>query len=112
VLTGRRIFETDDDLALTSKVLNEVPPRLSQVAAQPIPEALELLVAACLEKNRDNRPQHIGEVGDVLEALAVRQRWTRRQAEAAWAARPGAQENAIVGNGAGAGAGVPRSADL
>jgi serine/threonine-protein kinase len=86
VLTGRRIFETDDDLALTSKVLNEVPPRLSQVAAQPIPEALELLVAACLEKNRDNRPQHIGEVGDVLEALAVRQRWTRRQAEAAWPA--------------------------
>lgn len=86
VLTGRRMFETDDDLALTSKVLNEVPPRLSQAAAQPIPEALELLVAACLEKNRDDRPQSIGEVSDVLEALAVRQRWTRRQAEAAWAA--------------------------
>ncbi len=86
VLTGRRMFETDDDLALTSKVLNEVPPRLSQVARQPIPEALDLLVAACLEKNRDDRPQRIGEVADVLEALAVRQRWTQRDAEAAWAA--------------------------
>jgi len=86
VLTGRRMFESDDDLALTSKVLNEVPPRLSQVAAQPIPEALELLVAACLEKNRDDRPQRIGEVSDVLEALAGRLRWTQRQAGAAWAA--------------------------
>jgi len=86
VLSGRRMFETGDDLALTSKVLNEAPPRLSQVAAQPIPEALELLVAACLEKNRDDRPQRIGEVRDVLEALAVRQRWTQRQAGAAWAA--------------------------
>jgi serine/threonine-protein kinase len=112
VLTGRRMFETEDDLALTSRILNEVPPRLSQVATQPIPEALDLLIAACLEKAREDRPQRVGEVSDVLEALAVRQRWTRRQAEAAWAARPGAQENAKVGNGAGAGAGVPRSADL
>jgi serine/threonine-protein kinase len=97
VLTGRRMFETDDDLALTSKVLNEVPPRLAQVATQPIPEALELLVAACLEKNRDDRPQRIGEVSDVLEALAVRQRWTRREAEAAWAAQQHASAGVNVG---------------
>ena len=87
VLTGRRMFETDDDLGLTSKVLNEVPPRLSQRAAQPIPEALELLIAACLEKNRDDRPSRVSEVSDVLEALAVRQRWTQRDAAAAWVAR-------------------------
>jgi serine/threonine-protein kinase len=97
VLTGRRMFETDDDLALTSRVLNEVPPRLSQVATQPIPEALELLVAACLEKSREDRPQRIGEVSDVLEALAVRQRWTRREAEAAWTAQRPAAADVIVG---------------
>jgi serine/threonine protein kinase len=97
VLTGRRMFETTDDLALTSKVLNETPPRLSQVAAQPIPQALELLVAACLEKNREDRPQRIGEVSDVLEALAVRQRWTQRQAQAAWAAHRPAAAGVIVG---------------
>jgi hypothetical protein len=91
------MFEADDDLALTSKVLNEVPPRLSQVAAQPIPEALELLVAACLEKSREDRPQRIGEVSDVLEALAVRQRWTRREAEAAWAAHRPASAGVNVG---------------
>jgi hypothetical protein len=67
------------------------------VAAQPIPEALELLVAACLEKSREDRPQRIGEVSDVLEALAVRQRWTRREAEAAWTAQRPAAADVIVG---------------
>lgn len=87
VLTGRRMFETLDDLALTSLVLNEVPPRASAVAAQPIPEALDMLIAASLEKRREDRPQTIGEFGDVLEALAVRFRWTQRDAQAAWQAR-------------------------
>ena len=87
VLTGRRMFETLDDLALTSLVLNEVPPRASAVGAQPIPEALDMLIAASLEKRREDRPQTIGEFGDVLEALAVRFRWTQRDAQAAWQAR-------------------------
>jgi len=89
VLTGRRMFETLDDLALTSLVLNEVPPRAAAVAAQPIPPALDGLIAACLEKRREDRPQTIGECGDVLEALAVRHRWTQRDAEAVWRARAG-----------------------
>jgi serine/threonine-protein kinase len=83
-LTGRRMFETLDDLALTSLVLNEVPRRVSQLAAQPIPAALDGLVAACLEKRREDRPQAIAECSDVLEALAVRHRWTQREAQAAW----------------------------
>ena len=86
VISGRRMFETADDLALTSKVLNEVPPRVSALAAQAIPESLDMLIAACLEKQREDRPQSIGEVSDVLEALAVRQRWTQRDAKAAWRA--------------------------
>jgi eukaryotic-like serine/threonine-protein kinase len=86
VLTGRRMFETLDDLALTSLVLNEVPPRAAAVAAQPIPPALDALIAACLEKRREDRPQTIGECSDVLEALAVHHRWTQHDAAAAWAA--------------------------
>jgi serine/threonine-protein kinase len=37
LLSGRRLFETEDTLALTTRVLHEVPPRLSAVAEQPIP---------------------------------------------------------------------------
>lgn len=86
VLSGRRMFEAEDELALTSKVLNEVPPRLAEVAAQPIPEALARLVAACLEKRREDRPQSIAELLEVLDALARTLRWTPRDAEAAWRA--------------------------
>ena len=53
------MFETEDTLALTTHVLHEVPPRLSAVAEQPIPPELDALVAACLEKERESRPQSI-----------------------------------------------------
>jgi serine/threonine protein kinase len=36
LLAGRKMFEASDDLALTSKVLNEEPPRVSTAASQPI----------------------------------------------------------------------------
>ncbi|MND03831.1 hypothetical protein D3C83_238360 [compost metagenome] len=67
-------------------MLNEVPPRVSSVAQQPVPEALDMLIAACLEKNREDRPKTIDEFRDVLDGLAVRQRWTQLEAQAAWEA--------------------------
>ncbi|MDX1374329.1 MAG: serine/threonine protein kinase [Burkholderiales bacterium] len=91
MLSGRRLFDSDDTLALTSRVLNEVPPKLSAVAPQPIPDALEGLVAACLEKRREDRPPDIGALSAVLERLEQAQPWTQRDAEAAWARRAAAQ---------------------
>ncbi len=86
LLSGRRMFETEDTLALTSRVLNEVPPRLSRIAAQAIPPELDVLVAACLEKDREARPPDILAVKEVLEGVADRARWSQRDAEAAWRA--------------------------
>ena len=87
LLSGRRMFETEDTLALTTRVLNEVPPPLSTVAAQQIPPELDALVAACLEKERDARPASIVAVKEVLDGLAERARWSQRDAETAWHAR-------------------------
>jgi len=87
MLSGRRLFESDDTLALTSLVLNEVPPRLCDAAAQPIPAELERLVARCVEKRREDRPAHIGELIEVFERLSRAQPWTQGDAESAWAAR-------------------------
>ena len=87
VLAGRRMFETLDELALTSKVLNETPPRLSQAAKQPIPPALDRIIAACLEKRREDRPGRIGELHEVFDTLAQELRWSQRDAEAAWTSR-------------------------
>jgi serine/threonine-protein kinase len=87
LLTGRRMFETLEDIALTSKVLNEVPPHVSAVAAQPIPGVLDYLIAACLEKRREDRPARITDLSDILDALALLHRWTQRDAQAAWYAQ-------------------------
>ncbi len=84
ILSGRRMFETEDTMALTSRVINEVPPRLSEVAAQPIPPELDDLVAACLEKQRDARPASILEVKEVLDRIADEYRWSQQDAKSCW----------------------------
>jgi serine/threonine-protein kinase len=92
--SGRRMFESEDTLALTSRVINEVPSRLSEVAAQPIPAELDDLVAACLAKQRKARPASILEVKKVLDRIAEQHRWSQEEAKAAWEAlhrEPGAR---------------------
>ena len=86
ILSGRRMFETEDTLALSSRVINEAPPRLSEIAGQPIPAELDDLVAACLEKSRDARPNDILAVKEVLDRIAERERWSQADAKAAWEA--------------------------
>ncbi len=88
MLTGRKLFDAPDELALTSKVLNEPAPRASALAARPVPPALDALVAACLEKRREDRPQRIGVLQEVLGALSRELPWTQTQAQAAWTAAP------------------------
>src|SRR5690606_27473401 len=84
ILTGRKMFQTDDTLALTSCVLHEIPPRVSTVATQHIPEELDLLIESCLHKRREERPQRITDMVDILESISRTHRWTQRYAEAAW----------------------------
>lgn len=86
ILSGRRMFEVEDTMALTSRVINEVPPRLSEVAPQQIPPELDALVAACLEKDRDSRPESILDVKEVLDRIAEQYRWSQGEAKKAWKA--------------------------
>ena len=84
MLTGRRLFESSDDLELTSKILNDEPPRPSSIAPQPLPEELDLIIVSCVEKKRENRPQRIVDLVEAFDALAADYRWTQREAEAWW----------------------------
>jgi eukaryotic-like serine/threonine-protein kinase len=84
MLTGRKLFESSDDLELTTKILNDEPPRPSQAAAQAIPVELDLIVTACLEKKRELRPQRVADLVEALDALAQEHRWTQSEAEACW----------------------------
>jgi tRNA A-37 threonylcarbamoyl transferase component Bud32 len=82
LLIGRPLFEGDDTLAISNQVLHVPAPRVS--ASVPVPEALDALVAACLEKDRARRPQSAQAVVDALDRLASRQAWTQRDAAAWW----------------------------
>ncbi len=84
MLTGRRLFESADDLELSTKILNDEPPRTSQAAPQPVPLELDLIVTSCLEKKRDLRPQRVADLAEAFEALALEHRWTQTEAEAWW----------------------------
>ncbi len=88
MLSGRRVFESADDLTLSTKILNDEPPRLAEVAPQPIPMEVDLIVNACLEKKRENRPQRVGDLIEAFDALTVDFRWTQRDAQAWWSAIP------------------------
>ena len=70
MLSGKKLFESADDLGLSTKILNDVPPRVSQVAAQPIPVELDLLIQSCLEKKREDRPQRAADLLEALDSLA------------------------------------------
>jgi serine/threonine-protein kinase len=84
MLTGRKLFESSDDLELTSKILNEEPPRASASAPQPIPMELDLIITACVEKKRELRPQRVADLAEAFDALAAEHRWTQRDAQEWW----------------------------
>jgi len=91
LLTGKKLFEALDDLALTTRILNEEPRRVASVAPQAIPTELDILVAACLEKKREDRPQRVADLVEAFEALSSELRWTQREAEEWWAKVPPAE---------------------
>ena len=74
MLTGRKPFEGHSHPSLISAILKDEPPRIStlQPAASP---ALDRLIRACLEKNRDERWES---AGDLERAL----KWIREEEQA------------------------------
>jgi len=51
----------------------------------PIPQSLERVVLACLEKNREERPQSAAELRAMLQGCADVEPWTEHQANRWWA---------------------------
>jgi hypothetical protein len=84
MLTGRKLFDSADDLELTSKILNQEPPRVAEAAPQPVPVELDLIVTSCVEKKRELRPQRVTDLIEALDALALEHRWTQREAQDWW----------------------------
>ncbi|MDH5208248.1 MAG: serine/threonine protein kinase, partial [Burkholderiaceae bacterium] len=83
LLTGKPIFDGDDSLAISNQVLHTPAPRVSASGAQ-VPDGLDALIAACLEKDRARRPQNAEAVVEMLDRLASRLAWTQVDAAAWW----------------------------
>jgi serine/threonine-protein kinase len=83
LLTGKPIFEGDDSLAISNQVLHATAPRVSAAGVQ-VPEPLDALIAACLEKDRARRPKNAEAVVEALDRLASRLAWTQLDAADWW----------------------------
>ncbi len=84
LLTGRRLFETETEHDLLYQAMHVVPPLASEHAPHALPVELDALIARCLEKDPDRRPQSMAEVASALDAVLVYQPWTRSQINAWW----------------------------
>jgi len=84
LLTGKPIFDGDDNLQISNQVLHAPAPRVAASGIAGIPEGLDALIAACLEKDRARRPQAMAAVIEALDRLASRLAWTQDDAAAWW----------------------------
>jgi hypothetical protein len=84
LLTGRPPLEGDTDLSLAYHVVNTVPQPVSAIASHPVPAELAALIASCLAKAPEARPQTAAAISEVLDRLAREHPWTQAEARSAW----------------------------
>ena len=84
LLTGRPVFEGTTVPEVCAKHLNETPVPLSESADQEVPEDLERVVLACLEKDPMSRPGSVVELYDELSACEDSGSWSRDDARRWW----------------------------
>jgi serine/threonine-protein kinase len=83
VLAGRTVFQAKTAAGVLVEHLQTAATRPSEARGEPIPEALEQLILACLSKDRVDRPASSHALADALDQLDI-PRWTRSDAEQWW----------------------------
>jgi hypothetical protein len=85
LLTGTVVFDKPSAMATAVAHLADPPERPSVRSEMPIPQSLERIVMACLEKKRERRPQSVVEVGEMLDNCTDLKPWTAADASHWWA---------------------------
>ena len=88
LLTGKPVFEGDDNLELVEPGAAHAGAARVSESEPEVPEALDALIAASLEKDRARRPQSADAVIEALDRVASRLSWTPSDASAWWASVP------------------------
>ena len=84
LLTGRAVFEAEHAMGLMAQHLSDRPVPPSRCCPEPVPEELECLVLACLEKDPEARPHSAFDMAIELEQMAQSLPWTQDAALAWW----------------------------
>ena len=84
MLTGRPLF-AGEPMAVMMHHVRTRPTPPSQASARPLPEALEALVMACLDKAPARRPASALELWRRLGEVPLQERWNRERADGWWA---------------------------
>jgi serine/threonine-protein kinase len=84
LLTGTLVFAKPNLMAMAMAHLTEEPVGPSRRSELPVPESLERVVMACLQKNRKDRPQSIAALRAMLHGCTDVARWTEDDAERWW----------------------------
>ncbi len=83
MLTGQPLF-TGEPMAVMIHHARTPAPSLSKAAAHPVPQRLEQIVLACLEKAPEQRPSSAVELWRQLGELTLAPPWTTERAESWW----------------------------
>lgn len=84
LLTGESLFDSTNNMDILYKIINAEPRAISSVTDNPVPPALEKLVAQCLAKDLEERPASIEEVVAILESIEGYEPWTPADARRWW----------------------------
>lgn len=84
LLTGRLLFDAPNQFDLQKMVVEDAAPRASRHATQPVPAALDDLIARCLAKDPAARPRSVAELIAVFTDILRSDPWTPEQAAAWW----------------------------
>ncbi len=85
LLTGEELFERKSIVELLRAQLLDLPAPPHERLGAPIPERLEQLIMACLEKDLAHRPPSAAALREALGEVQVTQPWTEREARIWWA---------------------------
>jgi serine/threonine-protein kinase len=85
LLTGTVVFNKPDPMAVALAHITDRPEPPSVRSEMPIPESLERVVMACLEKRPEDRPQSVAELRAMLRSCTDVAPWTEADANHWWA---------------------------
>jgi serine/threonine-protein kinase len=84
LLTGQHVFCAASAIEIVAEHVTQRPLPPSERTEQTIPEALDRIVLACLEKLPEDRPQTADELLELLDACSLQHPWTQSRARHWW----------------------------